>query len=75
MQEPLLIISMDTRLLIPESPPSRIASSPPCPIPYISAFGKSSHFFIQNFMAISLPVSSKTAAPTAWQTADRFLLR
>jgi len=66
---------MDTRLLIPESPPSRIASSPPCPIPYISAFGKSSHFFIQNFMAISLPVSSKTAAPTAWQTADRFLLR
>lgn len=36
---PLLIISMDTRLLIPESPPSRMASTPPCPIPYISAFG------------------------------------
>ena len=29
---PLLIISMDTRLLIPESPPIRMASTPPCPI-------------------------------------------
>lgn len=65
---PLLIISMDTRLLIQESPPIRMASTPPCPIPYISAFGKSSHFFIQNFMAISLPVSSKTAAAKAAYT-------
>ena len=43
---PLLIISMDTRLLMPESPPSRMASTPPCPIPYISASVSYTHRFI-----------------------------